>query len=144
MDYFDIHSPEIQERLIIENDLAFTFPTRTPIVPGHTLICPKRPVKTWDELEDDEIDAIFDLRKKLRQAMKEVFDAEGFNYAWNEEEIGGQSVPHVHLHILPRKEGDAGIVEYEPRKFLYRPGVRDISPEEELTDVSKLLRDALV
>lgn len=144
MDYFDIHNPEIQERLIIENDHAFAFPTRTPIVTGHTLICPKRPVKTWDELGDDEIDAIFDLRKKLKQAMKEVFDAEGFNYAWNEEEIGGQSVPHVHLHMLPRKEGDAGIVEYEPRKFLYRPGVRGISPEEELADVSKLLRDALV
>ncbi len=144
IDHFDIHSPEIQSRLIVENNLAFAFPTHTPIVPGHVLICPKRPAKTWDELEGEEIEAIFDLRKKLKQAMKEVFDAEGFNYAWNEEKIGGQSVPHVHLHMLPRKEGDAGIVEYEPRKFLYRPGVRDVSPKEELSDVSRLLRDAII
>lgn len=75
--------------------------------------------------------------------MKQVFTAEGFNYAWNESEIAGQSVPHVHLHILPRKEGDLGIVGYEPRVFLYRPGSRAISPEEELAEIAARMRSVM-
>ena len=72
--------------------------------------------------------------------MKKTFSAEGFNYAWNEGEIGGQAVPHFHLHMLPRKKGDTGIHEYDPRKFLYRPGSREISPDEELDAVVKEIK----
>lgn len=141
MEYFDIHDPEIEERVIVENNLAFAFPTKTPIVPGHILICPKRHVSKVEELNLDELQAIFDLQKQLKHSMKEVFGAEGFNYAWNEGSMAGQSVNHFHLHMLPRKTGDTGIVEYEPRKFLYRPGERAESSKEELIAVGKLLKD---
>jgi histidine triad (HIT) family protein len=134
---------EIKERRIIENDLAYVFPTNIPIVPGHLLICPKRCVANLDDMSDDEILAIFDLRNKLKPALQTLFGASGFNYAINENETGGQSVPHVHLHMLPRKEGDSGITKYEPREFLYRPGSRDISKMDELKDISKLIKDAL-
>ena len=140
--FWDI--PNIEERIIVKNDLAFAFPTNIPIVPGHTLISPIRVVATFEELTNDEVAAIFDLMKKLKIAMKKTFEAEGFNTAWNEGVIGGQSVPHFHLHLLPRKEGDTGIYEYEPRKFLYRTGGgRPESPEEELQQVAQLLRSAL-
>ena len=141
MEFFDINDPEIKNRLIVENKLAFAFPTRTPIVPGHTLICPKRPVSKVDDLADDELRAIFDLQKRLKKPMIEVFNAEGFNYAWNEGKDAGQSVPHFHLHILPRKKSDTGIFEYEPRKFLYRPGERETSPKEELSKIAELIRE---
>ncbi|MBI4150334.1 hypothetical protein HY488_02940, partial [Candidatus Woesearchaeota archaeon] len=55
----------------------------------------------------------------------------------------GQNISHLHLHIIPRKGGDAGITDYEPRKFLYRPGSRETSPENELRDVAALIRRAL-
>lgn len=135
---------EIQERVIVENDLAFAFPTNTPIVPGHVLICPKRCIKYYEDATQAEKDAIESLRVQLKAAMQTVFKAEGFNYAWNEEVIGGQSVPHFHLHMLPRKEGDAGIYAYEPREFLYRPGPRSVaSPNEELLEVVNLIKKAL-
>lgn len=133
--------PEIKEREIIRNDLVWAFPTNTPIVPGHVLICPIRCVALFDDLTDDEKTAIFDLRDQLKQALGDSFEAEGFNYAWNEGKVAGQSVPHFHLHMLPRKEGDEGITEYEPRKFLYRPGVRATTPEAELREVAKLIKD---
>ena len=79
-------------------------------------------------MTDEEIKAIFDLRLQLKKALTKILGAEGFNYAWNEGKLAGQSVPHFHLHILPRKEGDTGITKYEPREFLYRPGSREESP----------------
>ena len=108
----------MKARTIIKNDLAFAFPTYIPITPGHTLICPIRCVATVGELTRDELLSIFDLRKALGHALTRTFDADGFNYAWNEGISAGQDVPHVHLHMVPRKKGDAGIYEYEPRKFL--------------------------
>lgn len=135
--------PEIKNREIISNKLAWAFPTNIPIVPGHILICPIRCVAKLEDLTPDEVEAIFDLYKKLKPALVKLFQAEGFNYAWNEGKLAGQSVPHFHLHMLPRKLGDDGITEYEPRQFLYRPGSRETSPEEELKSVADLIKNNL-
>ena len=135
--------PEIKAREIAGNDLAWAFPTNIPIVPGHILIAPRRCVARYDDLTAAEKDAIEALRQKICGALKRTFGAEGFNFAWNEAKLAGQSVPHFHLHVVPRKEGDTGIVEYEPRKFLYRPGERPTSPEEELMGVAKRIQSAL-
>lgn len=134
--------PEIKERTIARNDLAFAFPTNLPIVPGHLLICPVRHVEKLDDLTNEELVAMFAIMKELKTALINAFDAEGFNHAWNEGEVAGQNkkVPHFHLHILPRKKGDAGITNYEPRKFLYRPGSREKTEEEELKKVAKLIK----
>lgn len=134
---------DVKKRMVIENDLAFAFPTYTPIVPGHILVVPKRHVQYFEELTLEEKKAIEDLREILKRALVKTLDAQGFNYAWNEEEIGGQSVPHFHLHIVPRKEGDAGIYGYEPREFLYRPGTRAQSPDTELLEIVEELKRAL-
>jgi len=135
--------PEIKERTIIENEHAWAFPTNIPIVPGHILISPKRCIATINELNPSEWLAIFELFNKLKIALVKVFGAEGFNYALNEGKLAGQSVPHVHFHLLPRKEGDTGITEYEPRQFLYRPGSREDSPESELLAISQIIKQFL-
>ncbi|MSU44736.1 HIT domain-containing protein [Candidatus Nomurabacteria bacterium] len=131
---------EIKKRTIIENYLAWVFPTNIPIVPGHILIAPKRCVAKYEDLTAEEKESIEELRLKIIKALKKAFKAEGFNYAWNENKIAGQSVPHFHLHVLPRKEGDEGITEYEPRKFLYRPGSREATPEKELQEISEIIK----
>jgi histidine triad (HIT) family protein len=127
--------PEVIARTIVKNNLAFAFPTYMPITPGHTLVCPIRCVATAGDLTRDELLAIFNLRKSVCSALTKVFEARGFNYAWNEGDVSGQDVPHFHLHVVPRKKGDTGIYDYEPRKFLYRPGSRERTPEYELAKV---------
>jgi len=136
-------SKELQKRIIAQNAFAFAFPTNIPIVPGHVLICPKRCVAEFNELTADEIAAIMELMLKLKIALKKSFGATGFNVAWNEGKVAGQNIPHFHLHLLPRKEGDTGIAEYEPRKFLYRPGSREVTPEKELLEVARIIKDSL-
>lgn len=136
-------NPGVKEREIIRNEYAWAFPTNIPIVPGHVLICPIRCVDNFNDLTGEEVVAIFDLQKKLKKSLQKTFSAEGFNYAWNEGEVGGQAVPHFHLHMLPRKEGDTGITEYDPREFLYRPGSRETSPDSELASVVEEIKKFL-
>ena len=133
--------PDIQRRKIAENNTAWAFLTNIPITPGHALISPKRVVEKVDELTTEELADIFALISLVKDALCKTFNAKGFNFAWNEGKEYGQSVQHFHLHIVPRSPGDGGITEYEPRKFLYRPGSRENSPEAEFATVAAQIRD---
>ncbi len=141
--YLNINSEDVQYRLVAENKFAFAIPSNMPIVPGHLVVCPKRPVVTINELTNEEVIAILELISKLKLALNKAFSAKGFNFAWNEGKIAGQSLDHLHVHMLPRKEGDVGVTEYEPRKFLYRPGSRAESPAEEIQLIAEKLRQRL-
>jgi diadenosine tetraphosphate (Ap4A) HIT family hydrolase len=134
---------EIKTREIIGNDLAWAFPTNIPITPGHTLISPRRCVKKLEDLSNKEKLAILDLAEDIMASLKIAFGAEGFNCAWNQEKLAGQSVPHFHLHIIPRKEGDSGLLGYDPRSMLYRTGDREPTPQEELIRIQKLIKNGL-
>jgi len=134
---------DIKNREIAHNDLAWAFPTNIPITPGHTLISPVRCVKTLSELTRDERLAILDLTDDIMEALRKSYGAEGFNCVWNQEKLAGQTVPHFHLHIIPRIEGDSGVLGYDPRSMLYRTGDREPTPEEELLLVRDLIKSNL-
>ncbi len=133
----------VRSRIIYKDNLVMAFPSNMPIVPGHTLVCPVRHVANIDGLSDDELRAIKIFIVRLKSGLKKCLGAEGFNVAWNEGLLAGQSVDHLHVHVVPRKVGDNGIYEYEPRKFLYRPGSRKTSPEQELQEIAELIRKNL-
>ena len=135
--------PEIKNREILKNDLAWAFPTNIPITPGHTLISPIRCTKTLSDLTKDERLAILDLADKIIISLKKTYEAEGLNCVWNQEKLAGQSVPHFHLHIIPRKEGDTGVLGYDPRSMLYRTGDREPTEEVELLKIRDLIKSNL-
>lgn len=135
--------PEIKERMIVGNDLSWAFPTNIPITPGHTLVSPIRCVQKLEELTTEERLAILNLADKIMSALRIAFDAEGFNCVWNQEKLAGQSVPHFHLHIIPRKDGDTGLLGYDPRSMLYRTGDREPTSEGELGEVRKVIQQGL-
>jgi len=135
--------PEIRSREIFSNDLVWAFPTNIPITPGHTLVTPRRCVRTLKGLTRDERIALFELADTIMQAMKICYGAEGFNCVWNEGKLAGQSVPHFHLHIIPRKEGDTGLLGYDPRSMLYRTGDREPTEEVELLSVRDAIKQAI-
>lgn len=141
MNFFDYKSTEIRERTIAENENAFAFLNKMPITPGHTLICPKRLIVLSEELSVEEWRDIFSLKLNVCQMLRQEIKVEGFHFAWNENRVAGQTVPHFHLHVVPRNEGDKGIIDYEPRVFLYRPGSRVDSPRAELIAFAATLRE---
>ncbi|MFA7252635.1 MAG: HIT family protein [Candidatus Paceibacterota bacterium] len=132
--------PEIKERLIFDNELAWAFPTNIPITEGHTLIAPKRCVAKLEDLNKEERLAVLELADETMKALREVYGAEGFNCVWNQEKLAGQNVPHFHLHIVPRKVGDTGLLGYDPRSMLYRTGDREPTPEVELLKIRDKIR----
>lgn len=139
--FFDQTIPE--GRIITRSALCWAFLSYMPIVPGHTLIAPLRVVARFDELTQVERDDLFVLMRDIQSLLVKTFDATGFNIAWNEGVDSGQTLPHFHLHLLPRKKGDSGITGHEPRKFIYRPDSREPTPEKELASVAGRIRAAM-
>jgi histidine triad (HIT) family protein len=135
--------PDIKERTIIENDLVWAFPTNIPITPGHTLVAPRRHAARLEDLTEAERLASMDMAATIMKALRSAYGAEGFNCAWNQEKPAGQSVPHFHLHIVPRKNGDTGVLGYDPRSMMYRTGDREPTAQNELLRMRDTIRAAI-
>ncbi|HEY3352047.1 MAG TPA: HIT family protein [Polyangia bacterium] len=77
-----------------------------PVNPGHTLIIPRRHVPGWFELSDDEQAAVWRLVPEIARLLEERHHPAGFNIGINCGRAAGQTVDHVHLHVIPRFTGD--------------------------------------
>ena len=90
-----------------ENTLAYASYDTNPVSEWHCLIIPKRHVKDYFELTNDEVIACNDLIKIIKEKilLKDPF-VKGFNIGINAGKIAGQSVLHCHIHLIPRREGD--------------------------------------
>jgi ATP adenylyltransferase len=89
------------------NGLAYAIRDGNPVTRLHTLIVPRRHVENCFELHGAERNAIFALLDETKSAIEhEDSTVEGFNIGVNNGEVAGQSVPHVHVHLIPRRRGD--------------------------------------
>ena len=105
----------------IENELAFAIRDQYPVSPGHTLIVPKREISTWWEATDDERQAILELVDLVRALLVNESEPDGFNVGFNSGSAAGQTVDHLHVHVIPRYQNDMP----DPRG-----GVRHVIPEK--------------
>lgn len=77
-----------------------------PVSEGHCLIIPKRHVNSIDELSDVELKDLYTVLHQTKILLIETYLPDGFNIGINEGEAAGQTVPHLHIHLIPRYEGD--------------------------------------
>jgi len=91
---------------LAENDLAFAIPDGFPLSPGHTLVVPKRLVATWFDATAEEKFALVELVDVVKRKLDERFRPDGYNVGFNAGEAAGQTVPHLHIHVIPRYHGD--------------------------------------
>lgn len=92
--------------IIAQNDLALAFFDAFPVNPGHALIIPKRHVADYFDLTADEVAAMQALLREVKTIVEKRFNPDGYNIGVNVNAAAGQSVFHVHMHLIPRYKGD--------------------------------------
>lgn len=88
------------------NDLAFAIRDGYPVSPGHTLVVPRRLIPEWDSATTQEQQAILALVDKVKADLRRTHAPDGFNIGVNEGTAAGQTVFHLHVHVIPRYTGD--------------------------------------
>ena len=111
-----------EKKFDLENELAFAFWDANPVSKGHIIIMTKRHVKDFFETTKEEKNAIFQLIDRAKSIIDEKYKPTGYNIGMNCGISAGQTVMHIHVHLIPRYDGD---VENP------RGGVRGVIPEKQ-------------
>ena len=112
----------VEDGRVIENELAYVIKDTNPVSLGHCLIVPRRHVAEFFEATKEEKLAIFDLIDEMKVIIDKKHNPDGYNIGVNIGEAAGQSVPHIHIHMMPRYLGD---IENP------RGGVRGVIPNKQ-------------
>ena len=110
-----------KDRIQLANDKGVVVRDGYPISQGHTLIIPKRHIGSFFDLQQDERDGLMVLVDEAKQGLDKEFQPDAYNIGINDGAAAGQTVPHLHIHLIPRYKGD----QEDPRG-----GVRWIIPEK--------------
>lgn len=100
--------------VVFEDDLHLAFLDVSPVFPGHVLVVPKRHAVTLADLEAHEIAPLFTRVRAIGIAVEAALEAQGTFVALNQKV--SQSVPHLHVHVVPRTKGDGLRGFFWPRK----------------------------
>ncbi|MGC9965450.1 MAG: HIT family protein [Syntrophobacteraceae bacterium] len=92
---------------ILENPVAFAVYDTSPVSSGHLLVIPNRHYPSLFESTQEEIDAIFDLLQRGKELLDALYNPDGYNVGVNVGTAAGQSVMHLHVHLIQRFFGDA-------------------------------------
>jgi diadenosine tetraphosphate (Ap4A) HIT family hydrolase len=106
-------------RILDRNELAIAVADGFPVSPGHTLIIPRRHVTDFFDLTEAELLAMATLACTARDRLGETLRPDGFNVGANVGAAAGQTVAHVHIHLIPRFVGDVPAPE---------GGIRNVIP----------------
>ena len=125
---------EVSATIIFEDDISLAFLDHRPLFVGHSLLVPKTHVETLGELPPELVGPLFENVRKLSLAVELGLKAEGSFVALNNRI--SQSVPHLHVHVVPRRKKD-GLKGF----FWPRTKYRD---DEEMNAARELIADAFV
>lgn len=112
--FCDIVAGKTAAHIVVENNDALAFLDRSPLQYGHVLLIPKPHIVTVDQLPPEQTGDFFKVAQMLAIAVERGMQAEGTFLAINNKV--SQSVPHLHLHIVPRRKGDGLKGFFWPRK----------------------------
>lgn len=130
--FCDVVAGKIPSHVVYEEDGVFAFLDIRPLFPGHTLVVPRDHHETLGDLPPDELGPVFAAVRRLATAVEEAMEAEGTFVALNNRV--SQSVPHLHVHVVPRRRKD-GLRGF----FWPRHSYRD---QEHIEDTARRIRTA--
>lgn len=103
---FIMHSLLSHDQVFYKTSLSFALVNLKPILPGHVLVSPVRRIPRFHDLTPPEVADLFSTVQRVSRTIERVYKASALNIAIQDGEDAGQSVPHVHVHIIPRKKAD--------------------------------------
>ncbi len=103
-----IANKEIPSLTIYEDNWSLGFLDINPLSLGHVLVVPKEHAENILDLKENLIGKLFSAVKNITEALSDAFSPQGFTIGINHGRISGQAVDHLHIHIIPRYEGDNG------------------------------------
>jgi len=94
------------EDYLFENELAFAIYDKYPVSKGHVLVIPKRHFPNYFNATKEEIVAMNEITHVVKDYLDEHYEPHGYNVGVNVHEAAGQTIFHMHIHIIPRHIGD--------------------------------------
>ncbi|XP_041281764.1 bis(5'-adenosyl)-triphosphatase isoform X1 [Pyrgilauda ruficollis] len=92
--------------VFLRTELCFALVNRRPVVPGHVLVCPLRPVERFRDLCPEEVADLFCTAQRVGNVVEKHFCGTSLTFSIQDGPEAGQTVKHVHVHVLPRRAGD--------------------------------------
>jgi histidine triad (HIT) family protein len=107
---------EIPSSRVFEDDHVVAFMDIAAVTEGHFLVIPREHVETLYALDPVLAGHLMAVTTRLAKAAKAALECDGMNLYQANEDAGGQEVPHLHMHVIPRYKGDSFGVKYHPTK----------------------------
>jgi len=109
------------DRVVFENEFALAISDGFPVSPGHMLILTRRHFGSFFDSSEEERRDLMSLLWRAKARLDQRFRPDGYNVGINDGMPAGQTVPHLHIHLIPRYRGD----QFDPRG-----GIRWVIPEK--------------
>lgn len=137
--YCPFCNPESGREVIIDWDTVYSMYDRFPVSKGHVLVIPKRHCADYFELKSEEQTSCWEMVNEIKTMLTEKYNPDGFNIGININEAAGQTIPHVHVHLIPRYKGDVaepegGVRGVIPNKRKYKSNINDHDILPEITN----------
>ena len=133
--FCDIISGTVRAAVVFEDETTLAFLDHAPLLAGHVLVVPRTHLATLGDLPHDEVGSYFGVVQRIAKAVEQAMHAEGAFVAANIKI--SQSVPHLHVHVVPRKKGDGLFA----RNFMW---IRKPYPSEAaMSEAQRAIRAAL-
>lgn len=105
---------EIPSTAVYEDDDFKAILDVNPAARGHVIIIPKKHASNIYELEDEDAAKVFPIAKRIASALQKTYGCDGVNVLQNNGEAAGQTVFHLHVHVVPRYYGDGVQIMWKP------------------------------
>lgn len=135
--FCSIATGAIKTDLVYEDGDVFAFLDNNPLFPGHLLVCPREHYATLPDLPTDSVGVVFERVQLLAKAVEAAVDAEGTFIAINNRV--SQTVPHLHIHVVPRRRRDGLKGFFWPRQNYVDDRAREAVRDAIEREVQKLL-----
>ena len=129
-----IANGEIPSATVFEDEKVRVILDLGPAAKGHALVLPKEHFKDAAEAPEELLGHVMAAGARIGAAQMRAFGAEGFNLIQNNGEAAGQSVFHLHLHVIPRRAGDGAVGLWKPGK----------TTPEEMQQTAQAIREAML